>query len=139
MSFGWHGRPTGEPFQIYLNPGDTIIMPAGTVHEVVTGPTEPHAFVSGCMFTPSQNVKRQTQCMLAEAWADHQITNEEPSIEIVTKTEKWFSLMKEGRGDGVWPCADDQALVERYIKVTLHNDFYSTMLTTSTDVEAIRQ
>jgi hypothetical protein len=44
--------------------------------------------MKGNMFTPSQNVDRQLECLEAEAWTNSSITNEDPAQKTL-ETGSW--------------------------------------------------
>jgi hypothetical protein len=105
--FGVNEVPVGKGFQVLLREGDTLIQPAGTPHAPYTGPNSSMAFLTGCMFTPSQNLDRQMQCIEAESWTNSSITNEDFAEDLPDILARWKAMME--RDSPAWPWPDKTA------------------------------
>lgn len=128
-SFGWSGKPAGIPFPIYIAAGYTLVQPAGTVHEVYTGPLCSDSYMVGTMHTPSQNLDRQAECMEVEAWAVNMTTNEDPAYEAAAKMDAWLEMMKAGNDAFPWPSAEQRAVFEQSFNVSDVSMHATTTLT----------
>lgn len=128
-SFGWSGKPAGVPFPIYIAAGYTLVQPAGTVHEVYTGPLCSDSYMVGTMHTPSQNLDRQAECMEVEAWAVNMTTNEDPAYEAAAKMDAWLEMMKAGNDAFPWPSAEQRAVFEQSFNVSDVSMHATTTLT----------
>ena len=116
--FGLSSRPIGRGVSILLRPGDTLVQPAGTPHAPYTGSL---CFMTGNMFTPSQNVDRQVECMVAEAWTGSSITNEEPAKETLIKLDWWAEMMQGESKAWPWPGRERQQTFHAQLSVSCAN------------------
>jgi hypothetical protein len=117
--FALSGQPVGTGFLVYLRQGYTLMQPAGTPHAPYAGPYSDYCFMTGNMFTPSQNVDRQIQCLEAEAWSKHEIIDEEPAPETFSVLSFWDRMMREKSTAWPWPSQDGQKDFKKAFKVNL--------------------
>jgi hypothetical protein len=77
--------------------------------------------MTGNMFTPSQNVDRQVECMVAEAWTGSSITNEEPAKETLIKLDWWAEMMQGESKAWPWPGRERQQTFHAQLSVSCAN------------------
>ena len=117
--FGWRGQPTGTSFAVYLRRGDTLIQPAGTPYSTVFGPFRHETLACETIFTPSQNIARQLECMIAEAWTQSAITAEDDAYSVSNKMDRYIQLMSIGNTSFPWPDIAQHATIQKHFKVLL--------------------
>ena len=86
------------------------MQPAGTPHAPYTGPFKNFCFMTGNIFTPAQDVTWQMQCVKAEAWSRHTITNEDPADETEHVLSFWARMMQEKSTAWSWPGQAEQEI-----------------------------